>query len=472
MICGMSRKQIKCDTVVIGAGSAGLEAFKAARSRGADVIMVDNGPLGTTAQRSGEVPTSLLMSAGLAKHGAARLSSYGIDASGEVRFDTSRVLNQLRSVRSRSTSEVLCFMYSIPEEKRLRGRARFESDHSVTVDDEYLIEFKTAVIATGSTPLVTYEQSRLPDILTTDGFYEQADLPVSAAVFGSSAVGLQLGQALAYLGVDVMVFGQRKLWELTDETVLNTAHMMLASRFPLIVDSFITSIEPLRDRSYAIYYIDQTQCENYLRMKSVIAAAGRVPNVGGLNLQEIGVKITHEGTIKVDPKTMQTSLPHIFAAGDVVHDRQSTTVALSEGRYAGHNAAVYPQVRLQPDVVRLDIVYTDPVLAMVGASFEDMCDRANKTGLTFVTSEARLDDAHYRVRHEEGGVLCMYTDKLSREVMGAEICAAGGDHIAQFLAMAIDRHMTVDDLAAFGFFHLAAERAIAEAAAAAVKKLG
>ena len=107
----MDIKKLSCHTVVIGAGTAGIEAYKHATLGGKSCIIVDTGPLGTTAQRSGELPISLLMSAGKAMHAYDDLSKCGVTFSSKLVYDTSNVLSSLRSVRARATAEVLAFMY-------------------------------------------------------------------------------------------------------------------------------------------------------------------------------------------------------------------------------------------------------------------------------------------------------------------------------------------------------------------------
>ena len=466
----MDIKKLSCHTVVIGAGTAGIEAYKHATLGGKSCIIVDTGPLGTTAQRSGELPISLLMSAGKAMHAYDDLSKCGVTFSSKLVYDTSNVLSSLRSVRARATAEVLAFMYRIPENKRIRGQASFVDDHTLSVDNSILITFETAVISTGSSPLVTYEQSRLKNILTTNEFFELDNLPSSVAIFGSSKVGLELGQALSYLGVDVVVFGQRKLWFLTDDAVLTTAHQMLSSRFNLYVDTYITSMENDED-GYVIYYIDGRSYENYLHMDSVVAATDRIPNVSGMNLQKIGVKMDFTGCIKCDPKTLQTSVPNIFAAGDVCHDHHLSSVAIAEGKQAGLNASTYPNLTEKKEPVRLEIVHTDPVLAIVGNTLDQMREYAKKTGDLFITTESRLSQGHFRGLREDGGILSIYTSIKTHKILGAEICAYKGDKIAQFLALAMENSMTVEMLAAYEYFHLSAESAIGDAAREAVEKL-
>lgn len=468
----MALREMSCDTVVVGAGTAGLEAFRAASEAGADCVLADDGRLGTTAQRSGELPASYLMSAGLAAHAPRTFARYGL-AAPEVDVEASGVLGMVRAQRSRATSSVLSFLYRIPEEKRLRGTVRFEDPHTALVGDDVRLHFRTAVIATGTAPLVTYEQSQIRNIITTNEFYEQEKLPSSAAVFGSTSVGLQLGQAMAYLGADVTVFGQRRLWNLTDEEVLSSALEMLSSRFSLAVDSFITSIDP-EDDGYSIYYIDGGRFENYLHTSEVIAATARIPNVGGMNLQRIGVKLSPEGYIVTSGETMQSSVPHIFAAGSV-RGSSSTAVAEIEGRYAGMNAAREGSgtgcVKF-PGTVNLEVCYTDPVLAIAGLSFEKMKMRAVSEHRQFVATHADFTDIVSGGRHHRGGVIGLYTDVKTHRIMGAEICSQCADHLASLIAFAIRKEAKAEDFPEFNFPHLSGEEVLAQAAAKAVRRLG
>ncbi len=467
----MDTRKVSCHTLIVGAGSAGIEAYKSAVEHGADCIIVDCGPVGTTAQRSGELPTSLLMSAAQSLNALKTLQSSGISFPIPLEADTSNVLSSLRAVRARATSDVLSFMYKIPESKRIRGKVKFLDNHYVIVDDSIEIHFQTAVIATGSSPLVTFEQSRLKNILTSNEFFELETLPKSVAIFGSSKIGLQLGQSLSYLGVDTVVFGQKKLWLFTDESVLAVAYQLLSSRFKLYVDTYITSIEDDADPGYTIYYIDGKGYENYLHMTSVVAATDRIPNVGGMNLQKIGIKLMPRGMIKINEKNMQTSVPNIFAAGDVCHDSFLSSVAISDGRYAGINAANYPDLSIKPSHVKVNVVYTDPVLGIVGNSLEEMRKYAKVTGDTFITTEVRLAQGYFRGLREDGGILNIYTSVSSHKILGAEFCAYKGDKIANFLALAMENGYTVEKLSEYCFSNLSAESAIGVAARNAVETL-
>ena len=155
-----------------------------------------------------------------------------------------------------------------------------------------------------------------------------------------------------------------------------------------------------------------------------------------------------------------------------MHDIQSTTLAQAEGRIAGNNAAHFPRLKTeQTQPVRIHIVYTDPVLAMVGASLAELKKNEELFGRKFISAEVRMDDFAYRARHEDGGIISMYVDCQSHEVLGAELCASGADHMAQFLSLAIQKHMRAEELADFVFYHMSCESVIGEAARRALQLL-
>ena len=369
----MSEIVLTCDTVVIGAGTAGVEAFKAATDEGVNCVLVESGPLGTSAKRSGDTPISTLMAAGRVSRALMELEKHGIKGMYElgVGLDLDQVLNNVRAVRAKDTSEVLSFIYRIAEEKRLIGKARFLDAHSLMVNESHLVRFKTAVVATGATSIIPYElnqysaqalaekaarearaQAELtgsaPELpypqVTTGGVYtpqelfELDHLPNSMAIFGSNREGLQIGQALAYLGVKVVVFGQHNIWKLTDESVIDAAIDAFKDRFDLVLESFTTAIDKY-EQGFGIYYMDGTNYENILGVDTILVANVRYPKLEGLNLRSLGVEFERSGCIKIDPKTMQTSTPQIFAAGEVTDLDLTIVNCRNDGKVAGINAA-------------------------------------------------------------------------------------------------------------------------------------
>ncbi len=373
----MSEIVLTCDTVVIGAGTAGVAAFKAASAEGVNCVLVESGPLGTSAKRSGDTPISTLMAAGKTSHALMELEKHGIKGLYELGLglDLDQVLNNVRAIRVKDTSEVLSFIYRIAEEKRLIGKARFLDAHSLMVNESHLVRFKTAVVATGATSIIPYElnqysaqalaaqaakaaqqaalsgesadlgaadlayrQAASGGVYTPQELFELDHLPNSMAIFGSNREGLQIGQALAYLGVKVVVFGQHHIWKLTDESVIDAAIDAFKDRFDLVLESFTTAIDKY-DQGFGIYYMDGTNYENVLGVDTILAANVRYPKLEGLNLRPLGVELERTGCIKIDPKTMQTSAAHIFAAGEVTDLDRTIVNCRNDGTVAGVNAA-------------------------------------------------------------------------------------------------------------------------------------
>ena len=183
--------------------------------------------------------------------------------------------------------------------------------------------------------------------------FELDHLPNSIAIFGSNREGLQIGQALAYLGVKVVVFGQHNIWKLTDESVIDAAIDAFKDRFDLVLESFTTAIDKY-EQGFGIYYLDGTNYENILGVDTILVANVRYPKLEGLNLRSLGVEFERSGCIKIDPKTMQTSTPQIFAAGEVTDLDLTLVNCRNDGQVAGINAA--RQALNMPDLPPLEQV--------------------------------------------------------------------------------------------------------------------
>ena len=466
-MCAMSDKTLSCSTVIIGAGTAGLQAYRELSPHDDRCLIVEAGPLGTFAQRAGEIPANILMAAALEVKAMSRLGEYGISMRGERDLDTSMVMNALRAVRARGTNEILTYLYRIEEHRRLIGRASFIDAHTLRVG-ETRIRFDTAIIATGATPAVPYDLASLGEVMTVGDIYELDDLPQSLAVFGTGATGLMVGQALAYLGTQVVVFASSGIWELTDDAVIGAACDLFQHNFNLELNARITEIEKLK-RGYAIYYLDRDGFENCIHIGHILACNATMARTDGLNLRGLGIVTTPAGLIAVNPDTMQTTLPHIFAIGDVVNAHASGARSLSDARIAAAHARSFPQAAgVRRRDLRLSILHSDPPLAVVGLSFREMKARA-RGGQTFIACDGRMNDGLFRARRRDGGLIRMYTDERTHQVLGAEICGCGAESIAQFLGQCILEHKTIHDLEHLMLYRPSYEEIIAQVVEATLR---
>ena len=189
---------LSCDVAIIGAGTAGLAAERAARKGGAKTLLIDDRFAGTTCASVGCMPSKLLIAAANAAFNARRASLFGIQTQTSV--DDRAVMARVRKERDKFVAATLRSIERIPDGIRLQQRARFTSRNTLELADGTNVSAKAIVVATGSRPSVPEPFQKLGDIvLTNDTIFELSSLPMSIAVVGAGPLGLELAQALTRL---------------------------------------------------------------------------------------------------------------------------------------------------------------------------------------------------------------------------------------------------------------------------------
>ena len=232
------------DVAVIGAGTAGLAAYRAARATGARALIIEGGAHGTTCARVGCMPSKLLIAAAEAAHAIGRAPGFGVHLDGKVRIDGRRVMERVKRERDRFVAFVVDGVNAIPEADHVRGHARFIDRNTLEVG-ELRIHARSIVIATGSRPAIAPILKGLGDrLVVNDDVFDWEDLPKSVAVLGPGVIGLELGQALARLGVRVVVLGRGgRLGPITDPHVHRAAAAAFGAEFALDTDAHVSRVE-------------------------------------------------------------------------------------------------------------------------------------------------------------------------------------------------------------------------------------
>jgi dihydrolipoamide dehydrogenase len=440
---------ITTDVAVIGAGTAGLAAYRAAIAAGRRAVIIEAGPHGTTCARVGCMPSKLLIAAAEAAHGPAKWDTFGLRLEGSVKVDGAAVMDRVKRERDRFVGFVVAGVERIPESHRVTGRAKFTSATSIEVDDHTRIDFTRAVIATGSSPSIPPVLRGAADrLVVNDDVFSWNDLPKSVAVFGPGVIGLELGQALSRLGVEVRMFGVGGLvGPFTDPAVRDYALRAFGAEFHLDADAKVSAVERVAD-GVRVRYRDHDGSETEAVVDYVIAATGRAPNVRGLGLESTGIELDARGLPKFDRRTMQCGTSAIFIAGDANNDLPLLHEAADEGRIAGENAARFPAV--QPGLRRtpLGVVFSDPQLATVGRRFAELDAAA------IVVGEVSFEDqGRSRVMLRNRGLAHVYADVETGRVVGAELIGPDAEHLAHLLAWGIQSEMTVARMLEMPFYH-------------------
>ena len=178
-----------------------------------------------------------------------------------------------------------------------------------------------------------------------DDVFAWDDLPRRVAVFGPGVIGLELGQALARLGVEVRVFGvSGSLGGISDPLVRQSARKIFQREFYLDPDARVLETRRVGDE-VEVRYVALDNSERTERFDYALVATGRRPNVDGLGLEHTSLALNRQGVPLFDRETMQAGDAPIFIAGDANADAPLLHEAADEGRIAGENAARYPDVR-------------------------------------------------------------------------------------------------------------------------------
>ncbi len=460
-------KTRKVEVAVIGTGSAGLAAYRAAKKWTSNVVVVEGGPYGTTCARVGCMPSKLLIAAAEAADAVREAPAFGVNVE-SPQIDGVAVMDRVRRERDRFVGFVVDSVKSIPEADRVRGMATFLDDHRLQVGDELVIEGSRVVIATGSSPSYPHHFAALGDrLLVNDDIFDWQDLPKRVAVFGPGVIGLELGQALHRLGVEVLMFGIDDIvGPLTDPKVKDAAHTAFAAEFYLDPDAEVHRMQR-HESGVIIDFTDKKGRESMTRVDYVIAATGRRPNVDKLGLENTSLPLDERGVPLFDQRTLQVADTHVFIAGDATDDKPLLHEASDEGKIAGENAGRYPQVR--PGLRRspLGIVFSDPQIAMIGETHAQLAGRNVVIGEVSFENQGRS-----RVMLKNKGLLRVYADGRDGRFLGAEMVGPRAEHIGHLLAWAHQSKLTIADMLELPFYHPVVEEGLRTALRDACRQLG
>jgi dihydrolipoamide dehydrogenase len=468
-------KTLHFDVAVIGAGSAGLPAFRGAKAAGASAVLIEGGAYGTTCARVGCMPSKLLIAAAEAAHAARRTAPFGVHVDGAVRIDGREVMARVKGERDRFVGFVVESTKSIPAEERLIGYARFIDDNVLQVDDHTRVHAKSIVIATGSSPYVPAMYQALGDrAIVNDDVFAWDDLPRKVAVVGAGVIGLELGQALAWLGVDVTMLGARgRVGPLSDPAIKDYARNVFGATFHFEPHAEVEAAS-LESDSVRLRYRDGNRAVREDTFDYVLVTAGRRPNVDKLGLGNTTLAVDARGVPLFDPVTLQAGNHAVFIAGDANDVLPLLHEAADEGRIAGENAGRYRNVLpgakpdLKPLVRRapISVIFSEPGIAMVGSRYVDLAPGS------FVTGEVSFEDqGRSRVMLRNRGLMHVYVDMASRRFVGAEWIGPDAEHIAHLLSWAVQMNLTVDDMLAMPFYHPVVEEGLRTALRSAVTGL-
>lgn len=457
----------RVDVAIIGAGSAGLGAYHAARAHTDSIIMIEGGPYGTTCARVGCMPSKLLIAAADAAHHARDAGAFGIHIDGNIRIDGRDVMARVQRERDLFVDGVIDSVEGIDAEQRLRGHATFESTNTLIIDDHTRIHAERIVIATGSSPdYPDFLKAAGDRLVTNNDLFYWDDLPKSIAVFGPGVVGLELGQALSRLGVRVRMFGVGgAIGPIGDPAIRDHADQQFNREFYLDPEAETRNVALVDDRVEVTFIERDGEREVTEQFDYLLAATGRPPNLAGLEIACADLRMD-EGLPVFDRYTLQCQRKDgtpstIFIAGDANAELPLLHEASDEGRIAGDNAGRYPDIRAGQRRSMLTVVFTDPQIAIVGLSWAGIEKRSRES---YAIGEVNFEhQGRARVMRQNQGLLRVYGEHGSGLFLGAEMLGPQAEHLSHLLAWCHQQRMTVAQMLEMPFYHPCIEEGLRSA---------
>ncbi|MCU4415228.1 dihydrolipoyl dehydrogenase [Acinetobacter sp. WU_MDCI_Axc73] len=436
------------DLIIIGAGTAGISAYKEAVKYTQNILIINDGPWDTTCARVGCMPSKVLISSANRMYDSQHINQVGISV--ESTYDTSQVMSHVRALRDRFTTAIIKDVQSWPKEHRLSGKATFINADIIEVNGKHY-QAKSFIIAVGSKPVINQEWKDIlkEKLITSDEIFELKKAPSSLAVIGSGVIAIELAQAFSRLGVKTAIFARSKrIGILTSPDLQQLAQQQLPKELNIYFETLPNSVK-LTDYQVELNFkhndIEQTEKFDYL-----LNATGRSSLLDSLNFYKIDPQFTDVKKLPIDPQTKQLANLPIFIAGDAYTDTPLQHEAAHEGRKLVQNCLGYPQVRIVKNLTPLSIVFCSPEMAIVGQSYKQLQDK----NIDFVTGSVSYEkQGRALVLGKNIGSVEIYIDKKTQKLLGAELFVHSAEHLAHLLCWMIQQEITLDEILEQPYYH-------------------
>ncbi len=436
---------IECDMLVLGAGPGGYSAAFRAADLGLSTVIVERYPtLGGVCLNVGCIPSKALLHVAAVMDEAKHFESLGI-AFGAPTIDLDKLRAHKQKVVGKLTGG-LAAMAKMRKVTVVQGRGEFADPHHLQVTAEdgstKTIRFQRAIIAAGSEAVkLPFLPKDDPRIVTSTGALELRQLPKRMLIIGGGIIGLEMGTVYSTLGARLDVVEMLDgLMQGADRDLVKVWQKMNAPRFDHILLKTKTVGAEATKQGIAVHFEGEGAPKDAQVYDLVLQAVGRIPNGSRIGADKAGVKVGERGFIPVDVQ-MRTSVPHIFAIGDVVGQPMLAHKAVHEGHVAAEVAAgeQLGDERLARSAfdarVIPSVAYTDPEVAWVGLTEDEAKARGVKVkkGLFPWTASGR---AIANTRDE--GFTKLLFDEATHAIVGGGIVGTHAGDLISEVALAIE----------------------------------
>jgi pyruvate/2-oxoglutarate dehydrogenase complex dihydrolipoamide dehydrogenase (E3) component len=435
------------DAAIIGGGSGGYAAARCATAAGLKTAVIEGGEkLGGLCILRGCMPTKALLYAAEVMHLASHPEAWGIRS--EVNFDFAKVMAR-KDAMVKEFADYRAQQLTGGKFELIRAMARFTNPHTLELSSGRKLTARHFVIATGS----KVAPSPLPQLnevgfLTSDTALELTKLPRSLIVLGGGAVSLEFAQFFARFGVKVTLIQRSPhvLHEMDSDLSAVIEDVFRREGITVYTGTKLTDARRLGAQK-EVFFEHEGETKRVLA-EEIFFGLGRVPNVASLALDRAGVQLEF-GRV-VANREMQTSAPHIYAAGDCAGLHEIVHIGIQQGETAAHNIAHPGRPKSMDYRLLTEVVFTDPQIASVGLTEK----RAHVRNVPYLTAKYPFNDhGKSLIMETKDGFVKLLAEPQTGEIIGgACIGPVGGELIHEIIA-AMHKRMTVHELAAMPHYH-------------------
>jgi dihydrolipoamide dehydrogenase len=441
-------REFDFDVAVIGGGSGGFAAARSTANEGLRTVVIEGGKeVGGLCILRGCMPTKALLYAAEVLHRASHAEPWGIRAE-DVTFNFAQVMSR-KDTLIKGFAEYREQQLVSGKFKFKRAMATFTDAHTLELSNGEKLTADSFVIATGSrvAPSPVPQLNDL-DFLTSDTALELTRLPKSLIVLGGGAVAVEFAQFFARFGVRVTLVQRSP--HILHESDTDVAEVIeeVFRREGITVYAGTRLIDAKKTGTHKEVVFEQKGQTVRVHADEVLYALGRLPNIGTLGLEKVGARVEYERI--VTDQHMQSSVPHIYAAGDCTGLHEIVHIAIQQGEVAAHNIA-HPDRKKRMDYRLLsEIIFTEPQVAGVGLTEK----RAHVKNINYSMAKYPFNDHGKSLIMDAGdGFVKLLADPLTGEILGGCCVGPVGGELIHEIIAAMFKRMTVHELAAMPHYH-------------------
>jgi dihydrolipoamide dehydrogenase len=436
------------DVAILGGGSAGYAAARTAAGAGLKTTVIEGGEeVGGLCILHGCMPTKALLYAAGVMHLARHAGPWGIRAE-NVSFDFAKVMAR-KDALVKDFADYRRQQLSGGKFKFIRANARFVDTNTVELSNGKKLKAKNFIIATGS----SVAPPPLPSLhkvggLTSDDALTLTRLPESLIVLGGGLIACEFAQFFARFGVQVTLI-QRSGHILREfDTDAGIEMEKVFRREGIQVFTGTRLVEARRKGKLKTVSFEHDNQTVSISAEEILFALGRVPNTAALGLAKAGVA-TDGGRI-VANDLMQTSTPHIYAAGDCTGPHEIVHLAVQQGEIAAYNIAHASAPRRMDYRLLIAVVFTEPQVAFVGLTEKE----AKTRGISYLAASYPFNEhGKSLIMEAKDGFVKLLAEPKSGEILGGACVGPMGGELIHEIVAAMAKRMTVHELAVMPHYH-------------------